>query len=230
MPNWCISRLEVTGEDMLKFEEDVHDGNNSLSLEELIPIPNLHFLKYDELKEILDESELKECIFDKNGSLDWYEYSCSKWGTKWDVNVINFNSTEDSLSYTFESAWSPPESWLVTVSQAYNAKFEMTSYEEGCDFWYRIVIENGRVIEIEDMTIRDRLLANLNEDSSFEKVKEKFYKKLSEIEYDEDKKVEEIEELYEIVDYLDCEFGSWQLYNLFDEYREEYYKNKGIII
>ena len=60
-------------------------------------------------------------------------------------------------------------------------------------------------------------------------VKRRFIEKLSELEFDEDNKVFEIDELREIVEELDCEMGTFSLCLLFDDFREGYYKLKKLI-
>ena len=229
MPNWCSNTLEVSGEDIEQFKEDVKSKDSEFSFESLIPIPDCEGLTFEEIKDKLSETQLKECVFTKEGKFDWYDYCINKWGTKWDATDVDFNYDDDLLTYTFQTAWSPPESWIIEVSQRYNCRFELTSYEEGCDFWFHLVIDDGEVIEKETLTIKERIMNEMEGSSMYKDVKRRFIEKLSELEFDEDNKVFEIDELREIVEELDCEMGAFSLCLLFDDFREGYYKLKKLI-
>ena len=43
------------------------------------------------------------------GANNWYDWAYDNWGTKWDVNVDDFQDSDGWLSYEFDTAWSPPE-------------------------------------------------------------------------------------------------------------------------
>lgn len=52
--------------------------------------------------------ELGKKVYDnmkKYGTLDWYEWSCRNWGTKW--NACNTYLPDDGRSACFDTAWSP---------------------------------------------------------------------------------------------------------------------------
>lgn len=223
MPNWCNNYLNVSGPDIIKFREDVKEDKEELSFASLVPIPETYGLTREELGKILPVEQLDEYIFDKEGYFDWYNYCCEKWGTKWNATGVSTSHVDDMLCYTFETAWSPPDKWLKTVSKRYDCYFEMISYEEGCDFWGRIVIENGKILGNEQMTIKEKVMLDFENDFFFEEVKERFLEKLKELEYDKDVSVDEIDELRDIVDELDCEFGCYALYQIFEEFREDFY-------
>jgi len=226
MPNWCNNTLEVSGEDMSLFNEDVKSSDSELSFNNLIPIPENLDMEKDELKKILSEEQFKKILFDNNGKIDWYSFCCNNWGSKWDASDVDKEEMDDLIVYRFQTAWSPPEEWLTTISKRYNCHFELTSYEDGNDFWFHMEIEDGEIIYKDTMTIQERILSEIGDTVLFHDVKNQFLLKLSEIEYDKDVSVCDIEELTEIIDELDCEFGSYNLYFLFDNYREEYYSNK----
>lgn len=66
----------------------------------------------------------------KFGADNWYDWNCANYGTKWDVNVDDFQETETELTYMFDTAWSPPVEWLGTICQMF-PKLEFTlDYEE----------------------------------------------------------------------------------------------------
>lgn len=226
MPNWCSNFLEVSGTDFQKFCQDVKCNDSEFSLKSLIPIPETYGLSFDHLKNILTTQQLNECCFNNKGEDDWYEFCCSRWGTKWDVSELSFDEYDDSINYSFDTAWSPPEEWLINISQRYECIFELTSYEEGCDFWFHLIIENGNIKKRETMSIKEKILYEIKNNPESTKSFNKFINKLDELEYIEDTNIEEIDELREIVDEIDCEFGTFSLYNVFDEIRTSFYENK----
>jgi len=48
--------------------------------------------------------------FDKYGTLDWYSWRCSNWGTKWNSNDVTreYDDGADHAKYYFTTAWSMP--------------------------------------------------------------------------------------------------------------------------
>lgn len=54
--------------------------------------------KYRELGRIQVENYIKY------GYANWYDWSCAKWGTKWDADVVDINDK----SITFDTAWDAP--------------------------------------------------------------------------------------------------------------------------
>lgn len=50
-----------------------------------------------------------------------YEWQKAHWGVKWGASGACLSEEADSLSYSFETAWSAPNAWLQTVSADYPA-------------------------------------------------------------------------------------------------------------
>lgn len=110
MPNWCFNRLTLTGPrgDLLTFAGDACgtvDGRQvPLSLEALYPGPDLL----------------------QPGSESLGHHRRRMWGTKWDIEHIDFEDRESSLVYDFDSAWMPPIPWLRHIAEGYPAiEFEL---------------------------------------------------------------------------------------------------------
>ena len=231
MPNWCYNRLEITGEEneLNRFKEDVKSKDEEFSLNSLIPIPECNGLKKEELEKIWTKEQIDKCIFDKNGEFDWYHFCINNWGTKWDVSDLDTNHDDDYLNYTFSTAWSPPEEWLDTISLRYKLEFELTSYEEGCDFWFYKAIKDGEVIDRECLTIEEKIMNDYYGTKQFDEIKKEFICKLSELEFDSELNVSDIDELVEIIDQFDLEFGQYTMYNIFNEYRLGFYALKRLV-
>lgn len=48
---------------------------------------------------------------------DWYDWSCSNWGTKW--NAYGFECGEEDNRLVFDTAWSPPTPVIKRLSELY---------------------------------------------------------------------------------------------------------------
>lgn len=68
---------------------------------------------------------------------DWYNWSIQHWGTKWDICDVYFENQaeEDSLEFSFSSAWAPPveafQTWAVNDGRV---QFTLEYWEPGCGF------------------------------------------------------------------------------------------------
>lgn len=49
----------------------------------------------------------------KHGYTNWYDWSCDKWGTKWNACETYGSGT----SFTFDTAWCTPRGWLIELSK-----------------------------------------------------------------------------------------------------------------
>ena len=102
MPNWCSNSLVVKHSDpemIKKFAEAVEAGN---LLETFIPMPA-------ELRNTESPGPENAELVEKYGASDWYHWSVSNWGTKWDISEGYVSLDDDgSCTCSFETAWSPP--------------------------------------------------------------------------------------------------------------------------
>ena len=140
MPNWCSNVLTVKpNEDFINsselnekksigtlklFKSQARGGGENLKLNNLYPMPsNL-------------ENE------------GWYEWRISNWSTKWDVENANLEQMGDDLIYQFETAWAPPENWLIKISEDYpELEFHMEFEEPGVGLFGGILVINGEVVD-----------------------------------------------------------------------------------
>ena len=81
---------------------------------------------------------------------DWYHWNINNWGTKWEpYEVFDDYVCSDitTLNIGFETAWSPPESWLKTVATLYPAlHFELRYAEGGNGFSGVLECQWGEVV------------------------------------------------------------------------------------
>ena len=129
MPNWCENSLEVFGDtaDIIKFANDCEgniDGEDVvLSFNSIIPEPTYEdYLKTD----------------------DWYNWRIDSWGVKWDANYVSRSFGPESIAYDFDTAWGPPDAFVVESSRLYpTLTFVLTFAEPGMDFSGRLTFSNG---------------------------------------------------------------------------------------
>ena len=125
MPNYCHNTLTITSKSKQSLEEfyqkNYKDKRQPLSFEKLVPVISC------------EENDMNQ--------LD-----CSEmWGTKWDAMDFEITSLiDDTLTYDFYTAWSPPTTWLEKVAALYPVlNFEMEYSENGNDFWGKQIYSEG---------------------------------------------------------------------------------------
>jgi len=88
-----------------------------------------------------------------------YDAHCEKWGTKWDANEVDlsYDENDTEASYSFDTAWGPPNKWLASVALIYPELHLELQYEEpGCDFAGIDTYEGGEMVTSEEYTYRER--------------------------------------------------------------------------
>ena len=119
MPNWCSGRATITG-----------------------PAPVIA-----EIKTILEdpEGDLLNWMVPRPKSEDenWYQWNIENWGTKWSLTDVYIDNTveEDSIEFSFSTAWAPPINAFHTWAQNDGrVEFKLDYWEPGCAFvgtaWY----------------------------------------------------------------------------------------------
>lgn len=103
---------------------------------------------YDKNK-IEDKTWYKESIelakkyisnYEKYGYVDWYDWRCANWGTKWDLSQLDYN--KDTM--IFETAWGFAGKVILELSRKYpEAVFECIFADEG-------IQENSGILKIKD--------------------------------------------------------------------------------
>ena len=113
MPNWCSNRATITGPaPVIKEIIEVLNQDDSPLLQWMVPRPGA-------------EEE------------NWYQWNIENWGTKWDICDVYFENQaeEDSIEFSFCSAWGPPEQAFETWAQADGrVQFNLEYWEPGAGF------------------------------------------------------------------------------------------------
>ena len=126
MPNWCNNNIEITGPiDKIKALWDATQAEDGGLLNAMVPMP----------------VELKDTVKGSNGdAVNWYDWSVTNWGTKWDVDLEGIEYTDNgdgtaTISGYFDSAWSPPiEAYNRFLEANEDCSLTGSYYEMGCDF------------------------------------------------------------------------------------------------
>ncbi len=119
MPNWCNNNITISGNEgtikaltaVLKNLKDNDDVFKSL-----IGIPT-H----------MSEGDYKEKWYNTN--IDWF-------GTKWDISYSYhmFNFNKDEISFSCETAWSPPIPFMENLCKMYQVNGHIYYSEGGVGF------------------------------------------------------------------------------------------------
>jgi hypothetical protein len=119
MPNHVTNRLCITGPKkdrdafqatFTKKEERGNADVGQFSLGQVVPMPA------DIFRGNLGRAEEIAYPGDKN----WYGWSCTNWGTKWDCyDVCDPEIGAKSIKLEFQTAWSPPDAWMTTASKKF---------------------------------------------------------------------------------------------------------------
>ena len=122
MPNWCYNSITISHKDPAMIERFKKAAESGI-LQEFIPCP----------QELLEGD-------------GWYNWCVENWGTKWDVTCEDVMVREDTLSTTFNSAWSPP---IEAYNKLQELGFVIDAYysESGMSFAGRYVDGDEEYLE-----------------------------------------------------------------------------------
>jgi hypothetical protein len=128
MPNWCSNTITITGDK--KTISGIRRLIESIKKADLIngEEPGVFFTLVGREPRITDAQY-------NNG--DWYNSNINYWGTKWDVSYddCNFNFSDEEITMSPETAWSPPIEFCRAMVQEYKKiKIHIFYSEPGCDF------------------------------------------------------------------------------------------------
>jgi len=92
--------------------------------------------------------DLMAALSGKIAPRDWYEWRVQNWGTKWEPSGVDVEKGVDHILYDFDTAWSPPEPWVRSISTKYPDLTFRLSYEEpGNDFEGHVLVKDGAILE-----------------------------------------------------------------------------------
>lgn len=139
MPNHITNILFVTGDSkavnelkqkiyrLEKLTEKTwnHEAGNEISIIDFggtVPFPKeLEGTTSGSANAIPEEEKNRHAeLLAKYGAVNWYDWYCNNWGTKWNAyDAEPVETVEGGLKFTFNSAWCPPGAWLVATAKLY---------------------------------------------------------------------------------------------------------------
>jgi hypothetical protein len=141
MPNHVANNLSVWGqaEDVQMFKSMFFVDNTEKATYGLIfPMPEDLMGDYSPLPKRDGETDKQYQTRMKRykklyGADNWYDWSVSNWGTKWDVYDLYVEEDNDEmLNVSFSSAWSPPIGWFQKAVEMFpTLHFTMDFIEDG---------------------------------------------------------------------------------------------------
>ena len=164
MPNWCNNNLIVSGPKgyikefkekakvdeeretipRMKDEKKTWRYQTDLSLNAFIPMPK----ELEGRGRNSPPDEISKTLVEKYGADDWYTWNVMFWGTKWDIDAELYDQNEESLSYMFQSPWSPPTIGILAISKLHPELLFVLEYDEsGMKFYGIYKCQNGEVVE-----------------------------------------------------------------------------------
>lgn len=122
MPNWCSNHITITG--------------NKKVMRQLKSIFNSMDNDTENVFELLigrSRSDLPKKLWESGA---WYDGNINHFGCKWDVSYssLNIDISDDVITLSPETAWSPPEEFCRELSKIYGADVTIQFFEPGCDF------------------------------------------------------------------------------------------------
>lgn len=82
---------------------------------------------------------------------NWYDHNCRMYGAKWQPSledfVSNYSDQDDSITLSFDSAWSPLTEFSKKLAIAFNLNIEHQFEEMGNDFAGQLVVDGDEVME-----------------------------------------------------------------------------------
>lgn len=151
MPNWCENVLVVTG-----TEERVNQFDKAFQSkpaiwkdgepEDVRYTFNAHAPVPQSVIDVGYSLRLSEKIDKK--IIDGYTWCINNWGTKWDIDIDEPHVSKEPGSniYYFDTAWGPPQEWLVKASYFYpDMTFHLYYAEPGSCFVGEFCREKGEI-------------------------------------------------------------------------------------
>lgn len=150
MPNWCFNSLCVSGSnkaiaEFAKWLEKGEGDDSGFKLNKIDPLPAA--LDGSQSPTENPESDWAKEMREKYGFDNWYDWQIAHWGTKWDVNA-DCEKTDNGFCITFESAWSPPTTAILTLAKEFSSlSFDLLYQESGMGFAGKMSIKGSKMTE-----------------------------------------------------------------------------------
>ena len=113
MPNWCHNTLTITGsnKNLKEFTDKL-----ATSAQENTQVVKGLFEIFHPMPEGTYGRSLEAGDAEKY-PLNWYDWSCENWGTKWDTNAKIAENNGELIKFYYDTAWAPGEKWVSKVAK-----------------------------------------------------------------------------------------------------------------
>ena len=141
MPNWCENTLIIRADKKEDLKELKSLLNDTLEYDD-------YGRPYGLLGAIISIPKELEGTTAPKDKPNWYDWCCSNWGTKWDVDCESHIIEDDYMEFSFNSAWAPPVAWLEKVASLFpDLHFSLKYDEPGVGFMGCAKGSNGEVVD-----------------------------------------------------------------------------------
>jgi hypothetical protein len=135
MPNYCQNYVELFHDDSSMLTKVIDAANKNELFQQFVPMP-------EELRNTTSPSTLNSELVIKYGYDNWYDWAIANWGTKWEVVDPIVEGNGDSVTLTFDTAWSPPMAFYEALNKQGFIVDALYS-EEGMGFAGHYTTEEG---------------------------------------------------------------------------------------
>ena len=142
MPNWCF--VTITADP--KVLADMIDDEGNATFEKLLPIPEELKATTSPTPKDVDEKQI-EYLLEKYGSSNWFDWSVSNWGTKWNATTDDPYIDGDNF-VAFRVPWDQPDEFIWTLSRKHPEETIRVEWEEEQDQGQVYEIKNGEIVKV----------------------------------------------------------------------------------
>lgn len=110
-------------------------------------------------------------LVEQYGADGWYDWRLSNYGCKWDCTIEQIKIDNELIHITFDTPWSPPETFIANLSAMYpSLQFTLAYCEQGSGYWGTTTFANGRAIDMtgDDNGIYDDTTVERDDDDDYE--------------------------------------------------------------
>lgn len=218
MPNWCENTLIIsnTNNELDKFLNENKTNENDLDFNCVCRCPDELYNTESPNK---NNDKVKELV-EKYGYSDWYSWCCNNWGTKWNSSDVDYYKEDNTLTYSFNTAWGPPSAWFRKLCDKYS-NFELTlKYEEcGMDFGGVMTYTNNELFE-DEYILSECIWENCDQNYVYETINHVISINNDDLENIDDLTDQVIEILYDEID------NAHSIYSIINEKITEELENK----
>lgn len=150
MPNWVFNTVTIKGNNKTITEmkeklntsyETLYDDVFNEGQQKIVQHNEPIFAFWNIVKPDDMQAYAKQ---PNNTHLDWYNWNCEHWGTKWDASEPRIEEeVTNKIVYYFETAWAPPDPVIRLLSEQHpNSKITL-EYEEESGWGGKVNYEKG---------------------------------------------------------------------------------------